>query len=136
MNRLGGTQRDTSPVRLHVAKVKVPLSAVIGAWAARKLGAAIIGAAKHPVRVLVVLMLLWLWRLESEHGPWPILTVAALLGVVALVWWRRGPDSFRRQVVWRVRGVWRSAGCTGTTGSPRWSLPVSRSRWAIRNICR
>jgi S-DNA-T family DNA segregation ATPase FtsK/SpoIIIE len=108
MNRLGGIQHESGPVRLHVAKVKVPLSAVIGAWLARKLGAAVVGTAKHPARLLAAVVLVVLWRLDLAHGPLPILTVAALAGAAALVWFRRWPDSFRRQVVWRVRGVWRA----------------------------
>ncbi len=38
MNRLGGTQKDTNPLRLNIAQVHVPLSAVLAAWTMRKVG--------------------------------------------------------------------------------------------------
>jgi S-DNA-T family DNA segregation ATPase FtsK/SpoIIIE len=118
MNRLGGIQPETGPVRLQVAKVKMPLSAVIGAWLARKLCAAVLGAAKHPVRLLILAVLLMLWWLDLRFGSLPLLLAAALLASVAIVWRRRWPDSFRRQVVWRVRGVWRARRVYGYLWQP------------------
>ena len=36
MNRLGGVQQDHGPFRVHMAKVRVPLSMVLAGWAWRR----------------------------------------------------------------------------------------------------
>lgn len=105
MNRLGGDQHGGGPFRLNVAKVRVPLSAVLAAWAGRKAAEGIGWLARHPV-VLLPVLLLWLTaKVVAGLGPWPLL-VAAVLAVGGLVAWRRmRPESFTRQVVWRLRGA-------------------------------
>ena len=37
---LRGSQRETNPLRLNIARVHVPLSAVLAAWSLRKFGQA------------------------------------------------------------------------------------------------
>ncbi|SOD73283.1 S-DNA-T family DNA segregation ATPase FtsK/SpoIIIE [Jatrophihabitans sp. GAS493] len=104
----GGTRRDPAPMQVHMAKVKVPLTAVIAAWVARRVWAGVVACVKHPLTMLFLALLLWLWHLDLEHGPLPILTTVALVLVVGGVWRWRWPESFTRHVAWRVRGVWRS----------------------------
>ena len=107
MNRVGGIEHGGGPFRLHVAKVKVPLTAVLAAWVGSKIGAALVWLVKHPV-VFAPVVLLWLLAAVTDAlGAVPLLV--ALVAVVAglLVWRRRNPESFTRHVVWRVRGVWR-----------------------------
>ncbi|MCW2542044.1 MAG: cell division protein FtsK [Frankiales bacterium] len=108
VNRLGATRHDDGPVRVQLAKVHVPLSAVVGAWLARKLAAGIVGIVKHPARIGLVIVLGVLWDLDLRYGPWPILLTVLCTVQLLAVWRFRWPDSFRRHVTWRARGVWRA----------------------------
>jgi S-DNA-T family DNA segregation ATPase FtsK/SpoIIIE len=106
-----GTQRETNPVRLNVAKVHVPLSAVLAAWVSRKLGQGLAWLLRLVIRRPVVLVpVAGVWfavRLAHGHGV-VVATILAVVATVALVVWRwRWPDTFTRQVIWRLRGLWR-----------------------------
>jgi DNA segregation ATPase FtsK/SpoIIIE, S-DNA-T family len=109
VNRLGGTPRAPSPVRLNVAKVHVPLSAVLAAWAGRRLGAGGWWLLRHPIAVAAALVALLAWRITVRSGPFPVLAVFGTSAVVLLVWRQLHRSSFTRLIVWRVRGVWRAA---------------------------
>lgn len=105
MNRLGGDQRGGGPFRLNVAKVRVPLSAVLAAWAGRKAAEGVGWLARHPV-VLLPVLLVWLAaKVVGGLGAWPLLVAAVLVIGGLLVWRRVRPESFTRQVVWRLRGA-------------------------------
>ena len=107
MNRLGGVEHGGGPFRLNVAKVKVPLSAVLAAWAGRKLGSGIGWLVRHPLVLVPVLLVLGVLRVLDVLGPLP-LGLAAVLAVLVLVAWQRWwPESFTMQVTWRLRGLWR-----------------------------
>jgi DNA segregation ATPase FtsK/SpoIIIE, S-DNA-T family len=109
VNRLGGDRRDTGPLRLNVAKVHVPLSAVLVAWAGRRAAAGALWLARRPVAVtLLVVVLLASW-FTVAHGPLPLLAVAAVVGATLLIWRHVSPGTYTALVVWRVRGLWRSA---------------------------
>ena len=105
MNRLGGDQHGGGPFRLNVAKVKVPLSAVLAAWTGRKLAEGIAWVARHP---LVPLSLLVLWvaaRIVGALGLWPILLGLVAFAVGLVTWRRKWRESFTRHVTWRLRGL-------------------------------
>ncbi|HSE09649.1 MAG TPA: FtsK/SpoIIIE domain-containing protein [Nocardioidaceae bacterium] len=105
MNRLGGDQHGGGPFRLNVAKVRVPLSAVLAAWAGRKILDGLAWLVRHPL-VLLPLIVLWVGaRIVDGPGLWPILL--ALVGLVAglVVWRRKAKESYTRQVSWRLRGL-------------------------------
>ncbi|HEX5535030.1 MAG TPA: hypothetical protein VFX33_14920 [Actinomycetales bacterium] len=106
-----GTQRETNPLRLNVAKVHVPLSAVLAAWAARRLGQGLVGLVRLVVRhpwILAPTASAWfLVRLVHGHGLLATSTLAVAATLVLVVWWWRWRDSFTRNVVWRLRGAWR-----------------------------
>ena len=109
MSRLGGTSRGQTPVRLNVAKVRVPLSAVLAAWAGRRLGAGGWWLVRHPFAVAAALMVLVAWRVTVTSGPLPVLAVVSVVAAVLLVWRRIHGSSFTTLVAWRVRGTWRAA---------------------------
>ena len=123
MNRLGGTQRESNPLRLNIARVHVPLTAVLAAWTARKtgqlLGRGLRWVLRHP-RVLTPLLPWWglTWLLDgpsggaSGLGALGVLIFAVVLFLVlGLVgWWVWERESFTRLVAWRCRGWWRSRG--------------------------
>ena len=103
-----GYQHQGPPVRLHVAKVKVPLTAVIAAWCWRKLTGSVLWLVRHPLAVLAIVLPIAAWRLTTTLGPAPlILAIAALAGLL-LAWRQFWPDPFTRHVVWTLRGTWRS----------------------------
>ena len=107
MNRLGGVEHGGGPFRLNVAKVKVPLSAVLAAWAGRKLADAIAWLVRHPLAVLPVLLGWGLLRVLHLVGPVPLGLLAMLVAVGLLVWRRLARESFTVHVTWRLRGLWR-----------------------------
>ncbi len=107
MNRLGGTEHGGGPVRLNVAKVRVPLTAVLAAWLAHKTVDGLGWLLRHPAAtvpptITVALMVLW-----HRLGPAPILGLLATVIVTLAVWRIRWPESFTTRVVWRARGIWR-----------------------------
>lgn len=106
MNRYGGDVHG-GPVRLHVAKVKVPLSAVLAGWLAGKAATGVSWLVRHPLALLPAVVALGLLRALDVLGPLPIGTTM-VLGLGCLVVWRvLWPESFRVQVSWRARGWWR-----------------------------
>ena len=108
MNRLGGTQADTNPLRLNIARVHVPLSAVLAAWAMRKVGSGLGWLVRHPLLLLPVLVVWFGLRLLDGHGVTATLLVSLTI-LVGLVLWRvASPEAFTRLVRWRVRGWWRT----------------------------
>jgi S-DNA-T family DNA segregation ATPase FtsK/SpoIIIE len=112
LGSMRGTRRESNPLRLNIARVHVPLSAVLAAWVGRKLGCAIGGLLSLLIRrpwVLVVVVVVWFHaRLVDGYGTPAVLSVFLLL-TVALAGWRiTGPASFTRHMVWRLRGLWRS----------------------------
>ncbi len=105
MNRLGGDQHGGGPFRLNVAKVKVPLSAVLAAWAGRKAAEGIGWLARHPLALAPVVGLWLTVKVVHELGLLPLLLALASLVASLAVWRRRWRDSFTRQVTWRLRGL-------------------------------
>jgi len=106
VNRLGGDVHG-GPFRLHVAKVKVPLSAVLAGWLAGKAASGLGWLARHPLALLPIVVGLGLLRALDVLGPLPI-GATMLVAVGCLVgWWVLWPESFRVQVTWRLRGLWR-----------------------------
>jgi DNA segregation ATPase FtsK/SpoIIIE, S-DNA-T family len=106
-----GTRRDTSPLRLNIAKVHVPLSAVLAAWAGRKL-AQTLGTLLRLVLarpwLLVLLVAMWLGgRVVDGHGIAALLALLLMLTALLVVWWAGWPESFTCQAAWRLRGFWR-----------------------------
>lgn len=109
MSRLGGTSRGQTPVRLNVAKVRVPLSAVLAAWAGRRLGAGGWWLLRHPFAVAATAVSLVAWRVTVTHGPLPVLAVVSAFTFALFVWRQVHGSSFTALVAWRVRGTWRAA---------------------------
>ena len=108
MNRLGGDQHGGGPFRLNVAKVRVPLSAVLAAWLGRKVLGAVVWVVRHPVVFAPVFGVWLLVRVLDVLGPVPISATVVLLAGALVVWWRLGRESFARLVAWRCRGLWRN----------------------------
>ena len=109
MSRLGGTSRGQTPVRLNVAKVRVPLSAVLAAWTGRRLGAGGWWLLRHPFAVAAAVVVLVAWRVTVTSGPLPVLAVVSSFTLALFVWRQVHGSSFARLVAWRVRGTWRAA---------------------------
>jgi DNA segregation ATPase FtsK/SpoIIIE, S-DNA-T family len=109
VNRLGGTPRGQTAVRLNVAKVHVPLSAVLAAWAGRRLGAGGAWLLWHSFVVAAALGVLVAWRITLTSGPLPVLVVLGVAAAVLLAWRQVHGSSFTRLVTWRARGTWRAA---------------------------
>jgi DNA segregation ATPase FtsK/SpoIIIE, S-DNA-T family len=107
-----GTRREESPLRLNVGKVHIPLSALLFAWTARKVGQGAAWLARlllHRPWLLAAGVGVWfVSRLVHGHGILATSITTALLAGVLMVWWWRWRESFTHQVVWRVRGWWRS----------------------------
>ena len=108
MNRLGGDRRDTGPVRLNVAKVHVPLSAVLAAWVGRRLAAGTWWLLRRPAALALALLAIAAGWVTAKSGPAPVLAVVAVVGEALVIWRHVHPRSFQSMVVCRVRGVWRS----------------------------
>lgn len=107
MNRLGGDQHGGGPFRLNVAKVRIPLSAVLAAWLGGKLAAGLGWVLRHPL-VFVPFLATWLAiKVFGSVGPTPVLLVLAVVVTGLSVWRWLGRESFTRQVAWRLRGIWR-----------------------------
>ena len=106
-----GTQRETNPLRLNIARVHIPLSAVLAAWAARKTGHAIARLLHQTFRrpwVLLAVTLAWFGlRLLHGHDLAGTGTVLLVLVAALIAWWWRWRESFTRHVGWRLRGLWR-----------------------------
>ena len=97
------------PVRLNVAKVRVPLSAVLAVWAGRRVAAGGWWLLRHPFTVLGVVAVLVAGRFLATSEPSPVLAVLVVPVFVLVGWWRLHPTSFARLVLWRVWGTWRAA---------------------------
>ncbi len=108
MTRLGGTKVGSSaPVRVNVAKVRVPLTTVVLAWLARRAWAGIWFLLRRPVLFLSLALLVLCWWVTLRHGPIPVGTVLTITTASLVAWWRPGRESFTRHVWWRLRGAWR-----------------------------
>ena len=108
MNRLGGMQRDANPLRLNVARVQVPLSAVLAAWAGRRAARGVGWLVRRPW-VFAPLLVGWLGvRLLDGRGSTAVVAGVVAVVIALAVWRVAAPDSFTRLVVWRLRGWWRS----------------------------
>jgi DNA segregation ATPase FtsK/SpoIIIE, S-DNA-T family len=108
MNRLGGTPGQT-PVRLNVAKVHVPLSAVLAASAGRRLAAGPWWLLRRPLAVAGAVVVLIACRFTITHRPLTALVVLGVVATVLLVWRQVHRSSFTRLVLCRARGTWRAA---------------------------
>src|SRR4051794_32359324 len=108
---LRGTRRESNPLRLNIAKVHVPLSAVLAAWVGRKLGHGITACLRllvaRPWALLIVVVVWFGGRLVDGHGIAALLALFLALTALAVGWRLVRPESFTRQVVWRLRGAWR-----------------------------
>jgi len=109
MNRLGGTPGGQTPVRLNVAKVHVPLSAVLAGAAGRGLATGGWWLIRHPFAVASAVVVLTAWRFTVVHGPFLVLVLLSVTAGVLLVWRKVHPSSFTRLVPCRARGTWRAA---------------------------
>ncbi len=118
MNRLGGDARDQGPVRLNVAKVHVPLTAVVAAWAGRRLAAAGWWLLHHPLVLALLVLAIAVLRFTAAHGPLPLLALVAVVSQTLVIWHYVHPTSFTTFVVWRARGAWRSASVYGYVWQP------------------
>ena len=85
MNRLGGTPGGQTPVRLNVAKVHVPLSAVLAGAAGRRLAAGGWWLIRHPFAVASAVVVLTAWRFTVVHGPFLVLVLLSVTAGVLLV---------------------------------------------------
>jgi S-DNA-T family DNA segregation ATPase FtsK/SpoIIIE len=109
MNRLHGQTKDTAPVRLAVARVHVPLSAVVAAWLGRRVAAVLTWLVRHPVGLLL-LGATWLLVALAGRVGWSPFLLLGLVAVASLVAWRLlAAESFATQVTWRARGRWRAS---------------------------
>src|SRR3954452_5177996 len=87
---LRGTRRESSPLRLNIAKVHVPLSAVLAAWFGRKLGHGITALFRLLVTrpwALVIVVVVWFGgRLVDGHGIAALLALFLVLTASLVVW--------------------------------------------------
>jgi S-DNA-T family DNA segregation ATPase FtsK/SpoIIIE len=121
-----GTRRQENPVRLNIARVHVPLSAILTAWLLRQIGRALAWTASCTVGA--VLRRPWLLGLpvalvvvtEVSHGLTltVLVVLAALLVAVLGIWWWGWRESFTRRVLWSLRGAWRSGMVYGFAWQP------------------
>lgn len=105
MNRLRGDRRDR--LQVNVARVKVPLSAIIGAWVGRKIGHGLVWLLRHPSIWITVVGVFLTVRLADALGPGPVVGLMAAVTTTLIAWRHYSPDGFARQVTWRVAGLWR-----------------------------
>jgi len=108
MNHLGSTPGQT-PVRLNMAKVHVPLSAVLAASVGRRLAAGGWWLLRHPLAVAGAVVVLMAWRFTIAHGPLPLLVLLGVVAAALLTWRQAHRSSFTRLVLCRARGTWRAA---------------------------
>src|SRR4051794_16873770 len=123
-----GTRRESSPLRLNIAKVHVPLSAVLAAWLGRKLAQSISALFRLVLArpwILLIVVVMWLvGRVVEGHGIAALLALLLVLTALLVGWRTVRPESFTRHVAWRVRGLWRGwvvyratwVAAMGTTG--------------------
>jgi S-DNA-T family DNA segregation ATPase FtsK/SpoIIIE len=112
VNRLGGTPHGQQvPVPLNLAKVRVPVSAVLAAWLGRRLVAGGWWLIRHPLAVVAALALLAGWRVSLTRGPLPVLALSSVVTAGLLLWRRLHPASFTRLLSCRARGMWLAATC-------------------------
>lgn len=107
MNRLGGTEHGGGPFRLNVAKVRVPLTAVLAAWVGKKVADGLGWLVRRPIAMVPPLIVVVLATVWHRHGPLPILLLAGGVATGLVLWRCRWPESFTVHVIWRARGVWR-----------------------------
>ena len=96
------------PVRLNVAKVHVPLSVVIAAWAGKKIGSSLARIVRWPARLLPLAALAAPVLVLQVLGIGVLASAVALFSAVLLVWRVMARETFTRLFVWRLRGWWRS----------------------------
>lgn len=131
VNRLHG-QISTPPVRLAVARVHVPLSAVVAAWLAAALGWLV----RHPLGLLLLGAGWLLNRVVARVGWWPF-PILVLTAVAVLLRWRvLAAESFTARATRGPGAGGGAAGCTGSAGSRRWSPPAWRSPSGGASTCR
>ncbi len=112
MNRMGGTPHgQQAPVRLNTAKVHVPLTAVLAAWAGRRFVASGWWLIRHPLAVVAALVFLAMWWVTLTRGPLPALALSSVVTVVLLAWRRLHPTSFTTVLACRARGMWLATTC-------------------------
>ena len=103
-------------MRLNVARVHVPLSAILAAWVVRQVGRLFAWATtrtagavfRRPWLLGVPVGLVVLTRVSRGHSLLVLagLAAAALAGLG--VWWWRWRESFTQRVLWSLRGAWRA----------------------------
>jgi len=112
MNRMGGIPHGQhAPVRLNVAKVRVPLTAVLAAWLGRRLVAGGWWLLRHPLAVVAAMVVLAMWRVTLTRGPLPVLALSSVVTTVLLLWRRLHPTSFTTLLACRARGMWLATTC-------------------------
>src|SRR4051794_21602605 len=108
---LRGTRRESSPLRLNIAKVHIPLSAVLAAWLGRKLAQSVSALFRLVLArpwTLVVVVFTWLGgRVVDGHGLAALLALLLVVTALLASWRAARRESFTRHVAWRIRGLWR-----------------------------
>jgi S-DNA-T family DNA segregation ATPase FtsK/SpoIIIE len=108
MSRFVSQRKSEPPMRVQLAKVRVPWSAVVLGWLAARSGAAIAALVRRPLLLLSIGLFVGVWWFTLVHGPVPLLAFLFVMGGLLATWRRWKPDAFRQQVTWRCRGSWRS----------------------------
>jgi S-DNA-T family DNA segregation ATPase FtsK/SpoIIIE len=106
---MGGTSYQQGPVLVQKARVRVPWFVGLLLWLGRRLAALAVWATRHPVLVLVAVVVLVAWRFTVAHGPAPVGSAGLVVSAVLVGWWRLHLSSFTRLVLWRLRAAWRAA---------------------------
>jgi S-DNA-T family DNA segregation ATPase FtsK/SpoIIIE len=99
----------TPPPRLRFRgpNLHVPLWALAAGWALAGAGRAVLWLVLHP-RTAVVLAIVVLLAAGVIRWGWaPYGYACAVASVVFGLWWARWPESYERQVAWRLQGWWR-----------------------------
>ena len=101
--------RDDRAVLLRPQVVRVSLWSVFGIWLARRLGRLLLLIVRSPAAMIAItLTVAFLAGWQLVHPALP-LGVLGGLAVGLVVWRRRWPASFERQVSIRVRAWWRAS---------------------------
>lgn len=97
------------PIGVQVAKVRIPLSVVVTAWAWRRVTTGLWWLLRHPRLAGTGTVVTGLWWLSTTHGPLLVLTLTAVTAAALAAWRRCAPASFTRHVVHAGRGAYRRA---------------------------
>jgi S-DNA-T family DNA segregation ATPase FtsK/SpoIIIE len=97
------------PIGVQIAKVRIPLSVVVTAWAWRRVTTGLWWLLRHPRITSSVTVVVGLWWFTTTHGPLLVLSISAVTAAVLAAWRRCAPASFTRHVVHAGGGAYRRA---------------------------